>query len=301
MKSPLKATLKYMPKWIAKLFAGPYVAGETTHEALSKVAKLNAKGFRATLDILGEHTVNKMDARNVAAEYCSLYEKIEGNNLDCTISVKPTHIGLDISIEEAMSNMIKIQASADKYANFLRIDMESSEYTNHTFEIYSACKKISKNVGFALQAYLYRSEDDLKTFRARDLNVRICKGIYKEHPKIAYQKRSEINSNFLVLAKEMARSGGFCGYATHDLELIDQLLDWVKKERISPKSFEFQALYGVPMSGRLEELINDGYSVRIYVPYGPDWFDYSIRRLDENPDIAFYVISNLFKRRNILT
>ena len=301
MRSSLKTTLKYMPKWFAELFAGPYVAGETKYEALGEVAKLNAKGFSATLDILGEHTANKVDARNVATEYCSLYEKIEGKNLDCTISVKPTHVGLNMSLEEAMSNMIKIQAFADKYANFMRIDMESSEYTNHTFEIYSACRKISKNVGFALQAYLYRSADDLLAFRARDLNVRICKGIYKEPPSIAYQKRSEIRNNFLILAKEMAKNGGFCGYATHDQELIDQLLDWVKKERIPPQSFEFQALYGVPMSGRLEELINDGYSVRIYVPYGPDWFDYSIRRLDENPDIAFYVISNLFKRWKIIT
>ena len=297
MKLALNTGLKYMPKWFAKLFASPYVAGETTTEALEKVRKINDQGFSATLDILGEHTANKKDARDITAQYCSLYEKIERNNLDCTISAKPTHVGLNISIQEAITNMIKIQASAEKYANFLRIDMESSQYTSQTFEIYAACKKIYNNVGFALQAYMYRSADDLRRFHAEDLNVRICKGIYKEPPNIAYQKRSEVKDNFFILAKEMAHNGGFCGYATHDQELIDQLLSWTKKERISPRSFEFQVLYGVPMSGRLEELVKDGYSVRIYVPYGPNWFDYSIRRLNENPNIAGYVISNLFKRK----
>ena len=127
-------------------------------------------------------------------------------------------------------------------------------------------------------------------------NSRICKGIYKESKTIAYQDREDIRNNFLLLAKIMARKASFCGYATHDQVLIDRILDWVESEKIAPHLFEFQSLFGVPMNGRLEQLVEKGFKVRIYVPFGPDWFDYSLRRLKENPDIAGYVISNLFKK-----
>ena len=294
--SMITKSLPFLPKWFAKPFAKPYVAGETVSEALSKVKKLNQRGFSATIDILGEHVKEVKSARSITDQYCSLYEEIDHDSIDCTISVKPTHIGLNISQSEAVSNMTQIARKASELGNFLRIDMENSVFTDQTFELYKECKTIYNNVGVAIQAYLYRSENDIKDLGGNQFNSRICKGIYKESGTIAYQDREDIRQNFLLLAKEVARTGGFCGYATHDQVLIDRLLEWINREKISAHLFEFQALFGVPMGGRLDDLHQKGYDVRIYVPFGPDWFDYSVRRLKENPNIAGYVLSNLFKK-----
>ncbi|MFL2982998.1 MAG: proline dehydrogenase family protein [Candidatus Neomarinimicrobiota bacterium] len=288
--------LPYLPRWFAKPFAKPYVAGETVDEALSKIKKLNTMGFSTTLDILGEHIEEYQQARDITSQYCMLYDHINKNSLDCTLSVKPTHVGLYISQSEAILNMTTIAKRASDFGNFLRIDMENSDFTDMTFNIYRECKAIYDNVGVAIQAYLHRSENDINILCNNQFNTRICKGIYSESSSIAYQNREDIRNNFLLLAKTAARIGGFCGYATHDQILIDMLLEWIKNEKISKHQFEFQALYGVPMDGRLDELIQKGFKVRIYVPFGPDWFDYSIRRLNENPNIAGYVISNLFKK-----
>ena len=288
--------MPYLPKWFAKPFSKPYVAGETVEEALSKIRHLNSKGFSATIDILGEHTEDTDLARDITHQYCNLYEQIENNGLDSTISVKPTHVGLSISKTEAVSNMLSILKKAKEFGNFLRIDMEDSNVTDQTFEIYMECKKMYDRVGVVIQAYLYRSENDIDTLANDQFNSRICKGIYKESKTIAYQDREDIRNNFLLLAKSMAKKASFCGYATHDQTLIDRLLDWVESEKIAPHLSEFQSLFGVPMNGRLEQLVEKGFRVRIYVPFGPDWFDYSLRRLKENPDIAGYVISNLFKK-----
>ena len=285
-----------LPKWFAKPFSRPYVAGETVEEALSEIRHLNSKGFSTTIDILGEHTEDTDLARGITHQYCNLYEQIEDNGLDSTISVKPTHVGLSISKTEAVSNMLSILQKAKEFGNFLRIDMEDSNVTDQTFDIYMDCKKIYDRVGVVIQAYLYRSENDIEVLANDQFNSRICKGIYKESKTIAYQDREDIRNNFLLLAKSMARKTSFCGYATHDQVLIDRILDWVESEKIAPHLFEFQSLFGVPMNGRLEQLVEKGFGVRIYVPFGPDWFDYSVRRLKENPDIAGYVISNLFKK-----
>ena len=215
--------------------------------------------------------------------------------MNCTISVKPSHIGLNISFSEALENMKIISKQAKELENFLRIDMENSELTDQTFKLLNECKSITKNIGVALQAYLFRSLNDIDTLADSKFNARICKGIYKENSSVAFSNRSDIKNNFMSMAKRMVEKGSFAGYATHDQELIDELLSWIQAEKIPKEQFEFQTLYGVPMNGRLEDLINKGYAVRIYVPFGPDWFDYSIRRLKENPDIAKYVLKNFFK------
>ena len=288
-------TIPYLPKWFATPFAKPYVAGETAQEALKNVANLNQKGFKATLDILGEHVLSKSFAKKITNQYCNLYKKINNANLNCTISVKPSHIGLNISFSEALENMQIISKQAAELNNFLRIDMENSDLTDQTFKLLKECKNTSKDIGVALQAYLFRSLRDIDTLADSEFNARICKGIYKEDSSVAFSNRSDIKNNFMSMAKSMAKKGSFAGYATHDQELIDELLSWIQSEKIPHEQFEFQTLYGVPMNGRLEDLINKGYSVRIYVPFGPDWFDYSIRRLKENPDIAKYVLKNFFK------
>ena len=293
--SLIKKTVPYLPKWFSKPFAKPYVAGETIDEALNNVSKLNQKGFRATLDILGEHVQSSSIAKKITERYCAIYQCINDKNLNCTISVKPSHVGLDISYEEALRNLMFIASKAKELNNFLRIDMENSDLTDHTFDLFNQCKQVTVNVGVAVQAYLRRSVNDIHNLADDNFNARICKGIYNEHSSIAFQNNVNIKNNFLEMAKIMAERGSFVGFATHDQELIDELLKWIKTENISKSKFEFQTLYGVPMEGRLESLINQGYNVRIYVPFGPDWFDYSIRRLKENPDIAKYVMKNFFK------
>lgn len=295
MNSFLTSTFPLLPRWIAKLFAKPYVAGETEDEAVTHIKALNDRGFAATVDILGEHVLTTDEARDISNQYCHLYDRIFSESLDCNISIKPTHIGLNISLAEAMANTTAILKKAREHGNFLRIDMESSPFTDQTFELYDHCKKIYENVGVVVQSYLHRSLEDVERLTNESFNSRICKGIYREPDTIAFQGREEIKDNFLDLAKAMAVKGAYAGYATHDHDLLDQLLEWIESKNISRDLFEFQALYGVPMAGRLDALRDAGYKVRIYVPFGPDWFDYSIRRLKENPDIAGYVIKNMFK------
>ncbi|MBT3179658.1 MAG: proline dehydrogenase [Candidatus Marinimicrobia bacterium] len=289
--------LPILPKWFAKPFAKPYVAGETEDDAIIQIRNLNEKGFLTTVDILGEHINTKEDARLITSHYCNLYDRINLEALTCNISLKPTHVGLYISLAEAMGNITTILKKAKENNNFLRIDMENSPFTDQTFEIYNHCKTIYNQVGVVIQSYLHRSLNDVQHLANEQFNSRICKGIYKESEKIAYHEPEKINENFLSIAKSMILKKSFSAYATHDQDLIDQLLNWIETEKISKDLFEFQVLYGVPMGGRLEALLNTGYKVRVYVPYGPDWFDYSVRRLNENPKVISYVMKNIFRTK----
>ena len=293
----ITSTLPILPKWFAKPFAKPYVAGKTEDDAISHLRILNEKGFVTTVDILGEHVLTKNEARDITTQYCHLYDRIAHESLACNISIKPTHIGLDISLAEAMDNFTSLTRKAMEHGNFLRIDMENSPFTDQTFKIYSHCKAIYNNVGVVIQAYLHRSENDIHQFANEKFNSRICKGIYNESESIAFQDRESIKGNYLTLAKAMVAKDAYSGFATHDQDLIDRLLEWIKSENISNELFEFQVLYGVPMDGRLEALLEAGYKVRVYVPYGPDWFDYSVRRLKENPKIVSYVLKNFFRKK----
>ncbi|MBT3607194.1 MAG: proline dehydrogenase [Candidatus Marinimicrobia bacterium] len=295
--SIVTSALPILPKWFAKPFARPYVAGQTEDDAVTHIRTLNEKGFSATVDILGEHVLTKEKARDITAQYCHLYDRILNESLDCNISMKPTHVGLNISLAEAMSNITTILKKAQEHNNFLRIDMENSPFTDQTIEIYHHCKTIYNNVGMVIQSYLHRSIDDILLLADDQFNSRICKGIYKESEYIAYQDREEIQGNFLKLAKNMVTRNAYSAFATHDQELIDRLLDWIITDKVPKDLFEFQVLYGVPMNGRLEALLGAGYKVRVYVPYGPDWFDYSVRRLKENPKIISYVLKNFFRKR----
>ena len=295
--SILISTIKRLPKWFARPFAAPYVAGETENDVVKHIKQINNKGMSATADILGEHTQSIHEAKLITDEYCNLYKRIHQESLDCNISIKPTHIGLDISIDEAKKNFIKIVETAKSYSNFLRIDMENSNVTDKTFEIFKSCQENYAQVGVVLQAYLYRTLKDVSNLSSfNGFNSRICKGIYKESPSIAMHDHNLINENYLKIAKKMYQSGAYSGFATHNQNLIDELLNWISKEKIPKNCFEFQVLYGVPMEGRLENLVHNDFKVRVYVPYGKDWFDYSIRRLKENPNIASYVLKNLFKK-----
>lgn len=292
----ITTSLPILPKWIAKPFAKPYVAGESEIEATGHIKQLNDNGFATTVDILGEHIHSKEAARDITNQYCNLYDRIASEGLDCNISIKPTHIGLDISLAEAMANTTTLLKKAQEYGNFLRIDMENSPFTDHTFELLNHCKSIYSNVGTVIQAYLLRSESDILNHAKPGFNARICKGIYKESDTIAFQDRESIKENYLSLAKIMISKGAYACLATHDQDLIDRLLHWIDTEKVPKDLIEFQVLYGVPMAGRLEALLDAGFKVRVYVPFGPDWFDYSVRRLKENPNIARYALKNFFSK-----
>ena len=292
----LASSVSVMPKWFIKLFSKSYIAGHRPKEVIDIVKNLNSQGFSATIDILGEH-INSQDKTNsVTKEYIQIYNDIAKNSVDSNISVKPTHIGLDISMDLALENFKILINKASESSNFLRIDMESSKNTDSTLKIYDDLFKIYPKVGVVLQAYLKRSIADIEKLAGPGFNARICKGIYKENKNIAYQSPEDISKNFLAMAKAMLAKNSYACYATHDLQLIDDLVSLTKEMDADTSKFEFQVLYGVPMKGKLNELLKSGYKVRVYVPYGPDWYDYSIRRIKENPNIAGYVIKNLFAK-----
>ena len=292
----LASSVSVMPKWFIKLFSKSYIAGYRPKEVIDIVKNLNSQGFSATIDILGEHINSKDKTNSVTKEYIQIYNDIAKNSVDSNISVKPTHIGLDISMDLALENFKILINKASESSNFLRIDMENSKNTDSTFKIYNDLFKIYPKVGVVLQAYLKRSIADIEKLAGPGFNARICKGIYKENKNIAYQDPEDISKNFLAMAKAMLAKNSYACYATHDLQLIDDLVSLTKEMDADTSKFEFQVLYGVPMKGKLDELLKSGYKVRVYVPYGPDWYDYSIRRIKENPNIAGYVIKNLFTK-----
>jgi len=236
--SLITSTLPILPKWFAKPFARPYVAGKTEDDAVHHIRSLNHKGFSATVDILGEHVMTKEKALDITTQYCHLYDRIAHESLACNISIKPTHIGLDISLAEAMANFTTLVYKAKEYGNFLRIDMENSPFTDQTFEIYQHCKTIYNNVGVVIQSYLHRSLDDINHLAIGQFNSRICKGIYRESESIAFQDREEINDNYLNLAKTML---------TRDLQhmiRISLINYWVgSNQKIFQKTFSNSRYY----------------------------------------------------------
>tara|TARA_B100001750_G_C15481534_1_gene585720 strand:+ start:816 stop:1664 length:849 start_codon:yes stop_codon:yes gene_type:complete len=278
-------------------FALPYVAGETIDEALRAAESVIGQGFSVTMDILGEHTSDAKLSQKITKDYCSLYNRITQKRLDCTISLKLTHLGLDISEELAVENLNKIIESAKPGNRGLTIDMENSPYTSQTLAFYKTALKSYEKIGTVLQSYLHRSMDDLKLIMSPKLRLRICKGIYLEDEKIAFQNGNKINENYIALCQTLLEGEGFAEIATHDTELIHKLDRWITENQIPMDRFEFQVLYGVPMGNTLENLKDKGYRVRVYIPFGDKWYEYSIRRLKENPNIAGYVLKNMFKRK----
>lgn len=294
--SLLATIMPYLPKVFVRPFAKPYVAGESIDLVIKIAKKLNDNGFSTTLDILGEFVNSKEEANKIKNAYSELIKNISSKKLDSTISVKLTHLGLGIDSKLGEENFNSLSLIGKEYNVGITIDMENSPYTSKTFEIYKNAIIKNEKLGAVIQAYLYRSLDDIKHLDSSLLNLRICKGIYNESQDIAIQDRLAINDNYFEMAKTLLNGQGYACLATHDLTLIDRLESFIDENDISPKRFEFQVLYGVPMGNRLEELKSKGYKIRIYVPFGEAWFEYSVRRLKENPKIISYVLKNLFKK-----
>lgn len=290
----LVSLLSHLPKWVVKPFASPYVAGEGIDDVIKTVKILNDKGFIATVDILGEHVATEEESYRIRDEYLNLYDRIEG--LDANISLKPTHLGMEIDPMLAETNLLNVLEKAKEKNNFMRIDMENSPYTDTTIDIYKKCLNKYDKVGMVLQSYLKRTAQDIIDLDSAKFNCRICKGIYREDEEIAYQNKKEIRVRFLEDVKAILTGKGYVAIATHDISLIDKIENWIIENKIPFDRFEFQVLYGVPMGNKLQQLLDKGYTVRNYVPFGEAWFDYSIRRLKENPNIMWYVLGNMFKK-----
>ena len=286
--------LPFLPKFLVKIVASPYIAGITDEEMLKNVEKLNQKGFKVAIDILGEHVQTENEAKELTNRYVAIYDEISKRNLLANLSIKLTHIGQDLGLDIVEKNLSKLVEAAKKNNNFLRLDMENAPYTSETIKLYKEMFNHYNQIGIVIQAYLHRSIDDIKALSNDKFNVRICKGIYVEDPSLVLNDYNDIRDNYISLVKESLNNGSYVGIATHDEFLIDSLYSWILEKNISKDRYEFQVLHGVPMQKKLKKLMDDGNTVRVYLPYGDNWYDYSVRRLKENPKMAGYIIKNLF-------
>ncbi len=281
--------LPAVPRPIVKRLSGRYIAGPTLEDACRVVKSLNDRGRVATIDVLGEEIHTREEARALVDEYENVFETIRQQGLDSGVSVKPTGLGLNLDRDFARDNLAEIVEWADERGNFCRIDMEDASTTSDTLAVYRELRDQGLDrVGVVLQARLHRTLDDVAALADLDPSVRICKGIYLEPEEIAYQDFQEIRENFVRTMEALADAGGYLAIATHDEWLIDKAIDLIARRDLDPDRYEFQMLLGV--RERLgDRLIQAGHRLRIYVPYGRRWYEYSMRRLQENPKIATYI------------
>lgn len=275
--------------------AKSFVAGETIDEALKAVNKLNQRGILATLDVLGESVKVREDSEKAVQDYLDLLDAIHQTGVKSHVSLKLTQMGLDIDDEYCYQNMDKIVGHAKEYNNFVRFDMEGSPHTQRTLDIFYRVRERFDNVGIVIQAYLYRSEKDIQALNRIKAKVRICKGAYKEPKEIAIKKMKDIRENFMKLTEILFEDGVYPAVGTHDDILIQATKDYVADQGISKKDFEFQFLYGIRTKTQ-QQLAEEGYIVRIYVPFGTHWLPYTYRRFRERKENVFFVLRNLFKK-----
>jgi proline dehydrogenase len=287
-------TLPAVPKSIVRRVANRYIAGETTDEALSLVAKLNGLGFRATLDILGEHILRMEQAQRAIEGYLGLLEEIARRKVNSTISIKLTQLGLKLDPQACFDMTSRLVHRAKELNNFVRIDMEDSSCTTDTLRIYRELRREFSNVGVVVQAYLRRTMDDVCALEDLRPNYRLCKGVYVEPREISYHDMRVINRNYAVLLEKMLRNGSYVGIATHDELMVWEAFRIIRELKLPATAYEFQMLLGV--EEQLRDIIRKaGHHVRVYIPFGRDWYAYSVRRLRENPRLAGYVFKAMFK------
>ena len=281
---------------LAKQFARRFVAGETIGEAIAAVRELNAKGITASLDLLGESVTNDAEARAARDEYLRILDRIRESKVDANVSVKLTAMGLDIDHELCVGIMQDILTRAQAYDTFVRIDMESSEYTDITLKLFEdrLYPTYKANVGVVLQSYLYRTFADVEHMNSLRARVRICKGAYKEPVKVAYPDKKDVDANYIKCMRELTLRGNYPGVATHDPAMINETKRWAREKGITPDRFEFQMLYGVRRDLQ-EALVREGWRVRCYVPFGTQWYPYLMRRLAERPANVAFITGNVIR------
>ncbi len=292
----LVKTAQLMPEKVLWFFSKNYIAGKTLSSAIKVVKDLNSKGMLATIDVLGESIETKEEALIAKEQAMEVFDAIVEHNLDANVSIKPTQFGLAIDEDFAYEQILELVQKAEELNNFVRIDMEDSPYTDSTLNVYKRIFKDHKNVGVVLQSYMKRTYSDAVTFNTIGTNYRLCKGIYIEPESIAYKDKQAIRDNYMKTLEEMLKNGNYVGIATHDKYLIDESYKLINELNISKDKFEFQMLLGVREDLR-NKINNDGYKIRIYVPFGKDWYAYSLRRLKENPQLTGHIVKEFFTFR----
>lgn len=290
-----------MPKKLVWIFSRKYIAGETMDDAIRVCRALNTQKVKITIDLLGEFITRLEEATANKNAYLDIIERVEKEKIDGNYSLKPTSFGLLIDPEACYRNIREIVAKSASYGNFVRIDMEDSQCTDLEIDLFRKLHhEFPKNVGLVLQAYMKRTLNDIRSMKDLHsaevpLNFRLCKGIYVEPASIAFKNYQEINDHYLEDLEYMFREGMYPGIATHDKPLVDGAYKLIEKHRVPKEKYEFQMLYGVTPDLR-QSIVDKGHTMRVYVPFGKEWFGYSTRRLKENPKMATHIIKALFIR-----
>ena len=276
-----------------------FVAGETIDDAIAAIRTLNANGILATVDHLGENVATEADARRAAQSYIAVLDRIGKEGVKSHTSLKLTQLGLDIGDEFCRENVACVVRKAKEAGTFIRIDMESSDYTNRTLAVFRSLRREFDNVGIVIQSYLYRSKDDIAALCQEGASVRLCKGAYNEPPDKAFPKKADVDANYVALTRKLlsdeARARGAYGaIATHDPKMIDAAKAYAAEHNVPRKQFEFQMLYGIRRDLQ-QQLAKEGYTMRVYVPYGAEWYPYFMRRLAERPANVWFILRNLFR------
>jgi proline dehydrogenase len=282
--------MPFVPKFIVGRVASRYVAGETIDEAVSTLKAMNDEGAMGTVDVLGEEVREPQKAVRAVEQYLQLLARIEADKLDANVSIKPTMLGLKIDEQLCIDNVSRVVARAEQLSNFVRIDMEDHTCTEATLNLYRTVHaKHPSSVGVVLQAYLHRTLPDIESLLELKPNIRICKGIYREPRSIAWKDFDTVRQNFINSMEKLMEGGAYVGIATHDPYLVCAGMRAADRLGLAREQYEFQMLLGVdPELRRI--IVSNGHRLRVYVPYGRDWYPYSIRRLRENPSVAHHVI-----------
>ena len=274
-----------------------FVAGMEAEDVLAAAAAVNRLGQSVSMDNLGENVTNAEEARESVQLYHQLLEQIAARKLDANVSLKLTHMGLDVDPALATEITRDLVEHAARTKNFVRVDMEGSPYTQRTLDFVHALHAQPGNqgcVGAVIQAYMRRSEADIEKLLQHRIRIRLCKGAYKEPEDLAFQKKSEVDGNYVKLMKMLLKSGVYHGLATHDEAMIQAAIGFARSEKIAPDSFEFQMLYGIRRDLQ-QSLVKEGWRMRVYIPFGHEWYPYFMRRLAERPANALFVLRNLFR------
>lgn len=287
-------TLPLLPKSLVHVFAKKYIAGDNLEDAVIITKKIQQLNGTTTIDVLGEFVISKNRALYEMEMSSKVLDAISEHILKTYLSIKPTSLGLGLDTEFAYDNISYLVNKAGEYGQFVRIDMENSPFITKTIDIYKRLRNSGyDNVGIVFQSYMRRSEGDIIGLLDYKPSIRLCKGIYNEHEDIAFKQPDEIRNNFKKLIKLTLDNGLHTGIATHDEELIRFALDEINQRNLTEKDYEFQMLLGV-RTHRRNELLKAGYPLRVYVPFGKDWYGYSTRRLKENPQMAEHIFKSIF-------
>ncbi len=274
-----------------------FVAGESVEEALAATRAVNDLSMSVSVDNLGENVTNPEEARHSAALYREMLDQIAARKLNANVSLKLTHMGLDVDEALAHQLVCGLVEHAARSGNFVRVDMEGSPYTQRTLDFVYKVHAQPGNagvIGAVIQSYLYRSEKDVEELLARGIRIRLCKGAYQEPAEIAFPKKADSDANYVKLMKMLLKSGGYHGIATHDEKMIQATIAFARPEKIPADAFEFQMLYGIRRDLQ-QQLVREGWRMRVYIPFGTEWYPYFMRRLAERPANAFFVLKNLFR------